>query len=218
MLSRLTVASFLLVLLWRTPVIAQDHDYLQHGEERLTADYEIKYSRAVRYVLARGWRKDVVLRIVNIPPFQPESVIGIARTSTGYQAFKVTAGKHIWSELGFGSGDSKRRQADYRSIKPLVDERGMSDPLAARVAAIWRRVLIDSRNYGKDPSIYLDSDHFSFYLAFAPRERVAAYMTGWGPHTSQLMHVAGAIASRANGAPEAYVAREIAKAEKALGM
>jgi hypothetical protein len=218
MLSRIAIASLLMVAATREPAIAQDHDYLQHGEEELIADYQIKYDRAVRHVLSRGWRNDVVVRLVDIPPFQPESVAGIARTATGYQAFEVVASKHIWSELGFGSSDPKRKKVDYRTIKRVLHERAMSDSLAARVAALWRRVLADSRNYGKDPSLYLDTDQFSFYVAFAPRERLAAYITGWGPHTLQLMHVAAAVASHANGAPDGYLGKELAKAERKLGI
>jgi hypothetical protein len=217
MLSRTVIASWVFALT-RASGVAQDHDYLQRGEEKLTAEYEIKYDRAVRHVLARGWERDVVLRIVDIPPFQPESVTGIARTASGYRAFEVTAGKHIWSELGFGSSDPKRKKVDYRTIKPVLYERTMSDSLAARVAAVWRRVLANPRNYGEDPSMYLDTDHFSFYLAFAPHEGVAAYMTGWGPHTLQLMQLAAAVASHANGAPDGYLAKELAKIEKKLGI
>jgi hypothetical protein len=218
MLGRVVIASLLIVVATRKPAVAQDHDYLQPGEEKRTADYEIKYDRAVRHVLARGWRSDVVVRMVDIPPFQAESVTGIARTASGYKAFQVEASKHIWSELGFGSSDPKRKKVDYRNIKPVLHERAMSDSLAARVAALWRRVLADSRNYGKDPSMYLDTDHFSFYSAFTPRERLAAYLIGWGPHTLQLMQVAAAVASHANGAPDGYLAKELAKVERKLGI
>ena len=218
MQNRLLIAIVLIAAASRAPAIAQDHDYLQHGEKELTADYQIKYDRAVRHVLGRAWRGDVVIRMLTIPPFEAESVTGIARTPSGYQAFEIMASKHIWSELGFGSSDPKRKTADYRSIKPVLHERVMSESLAARVAAVWRRVLADSRNYGKDPSLYLDTDQFSFYLAFAPRERVAAYITGWGPHTLQLIHVAAAVASHANGAPAGYLAKELAKAERKLGI
>jgi hypothetical protein len=214
MLSRFAIASIVLVL-FGTLSFAQNHDYLQRGEEHLTSDYQIKYDRAVRHVLARGWRKDIVLRMVNIPPFQPESVAGIARTSTGYSAFEATASKHIWAVLDF---DHKQGKGDYRSVRPLLHERVLSASLAARIAALWRRVLADPRNYGKDPAMYLDTDHFSFYLAFLPHERMTAYMTGWGPHTWEVIGVAAALASHANGAPEGDLGKAVAKSERKLGI
>ena len=217
MLSRLAITSLVLVLFVRTVAAAQDHDYLQRGEE-LTAQYEIKYDRATRGVLGRGWRKDVVVRMVNIPPFQPESVAGIARTVNGYMAFEATAAKNIWYELGFGSDHQKRKTKDYHTIKPILHERPLSEALSARIAALWRRVLSDPRNYGEDPAMYLDTDQFRFYLAFLPRERMAAYMTAWGPHTWQLIGLANALASHANGAPERDLLKAVAKAERKLGI
>jgi hypothetical protein len=135
MLSRPAIAGALLVLLVRAAVNASDQDYMQRGEEKLTADYQIKYDRAVRCVLSRAWRKDVVVRIVDIPPFQAEWAAGIARTSSGYQAFEVTASKHIWGELGFGSDDPKRKKRDYHSIRPILHDRPMSDALSRRFGA-----------------------------------------------------------------------------------
>src|SRR5712671_449351 len=100
MLSLPAIATILLVLLARGAAHASDRDYMQHGEEKLTADYQIKYDRAIRHVLSRAWRKDVVVCVVDIPSFQPEWGVGIARTLGSYEAFEVTASKHIWTELG----------------------------------------------------------------------------------------------------------------------
>ena len=189
MLNRLAIATVLLMSFARAQSLAADRDYLQRGEEDLTADYQIKYDRAVRHVLARGWRKDVVVRMVNIPPFRPESVVGIARTSTGYKTFEVTASKHIWSELGFGSSDPKRRKADYRSINPILHERSISEALSARIAALWRRVLTDSRNYGKDTSIFLgygsvhlSRQFFTSRATYSLRDRLGTAQLGAHPH------------------------------------
>ena len=169
-------------------------------------------------MLARGWRKDVVVRMVDIPSFQPEWVAGIARTSSGYKAFEVTASKQIWGELGFGSGDPKRKQRDYHSIRPVLHERPVSDALSARIAALWRRVLADPRNYGKDAGIYLDSDQFTYHLSFLPRERLTAYVVGWGPRTEQLINVAFALANYAEGAREGELITAIRKVERKLGI
>jgi hypothetical protein len=218
MLSRPAIASVLLVLLVRAAVHASERDYMQRGEERLTADYQIKYDRAVRYVLSRAWRKDVVVRMVDIPPFQAEWAVGIARTSSGYQAFEVIASKHIWAELGLGMAAVERKKTDYHTIRPILHERPISDALSARIAVLWRRVLADPRNYGKDPGLYLDTDQFTYHVSFLPRERLTAYVVGWGPRTEQLMNVASALANYAEGAREGELIKAIRKAERKLGI
>jgi hypothetical protein len=214
MLSHLMIASVALLPLVETEVKAGQRDYLQRGEEKLTDQIEIKYDRAVRDVLSRGWRTDVVLRMVDIPPFQPECVAGITRSRDHYHAFEVTASKHIWGVLGFGGG----KKGDYHSIHPIIHERTISPFLAARIAALWRRVLKDSRNYGKDTAMYLDTDQFTYHLSFLPRERLTAYMTGWGQRTEQLINVAGALADYANGASEKQLVQAVQKAERNLGI
>jgi len=218
MLSRIAIAVAVLLIVARSSANAAERDYLQRGEEDLTADYQIKYDRAARYVLARGWRKDVVVRMVDIPPFQPEWITGIARTSSGYKAFEVTASKHIWSELGFGSDDPKRKKRDYRTIPPILHERPIFDALSARIAALWRRVLADPQNYGSDTDIHLYTDQFTHHVSFLPRERLTAHAVGWGPHTEQLMQVAFAIANHAEGAPDRELVKAVKKAEGKLGI
>jgi hypothetical protein len=214
MLSRVVIASVALLPLVETEVKAGQRDYLQPGEERLTDQVEIKYDRAVRDVLSRAWRTDVVLRMVDIPPFQPEWVAGITRSGDHYHAFEVTASKHIWSVLGFGGG----KKGDYYSIHPIIHERAISPSLAARIAALWRRVLKDSRNYGTDRAMYLDTDQFTYYLSFMTRERLTANTTGWGPKTEQLNNVAFALANHAEGAPEGDLGKAVTKAERKLGI
>ena len=214
MLSLLVIASVAPLPFVETEVKAGQRDYLQRGEEKLNDRVEIKYDRVVRDVLSRAWRTDVVLRMVDIPPFQPEWLAGITRSGDHYHAFEVTASKHIWSVLGLGGG----KKGDYRSIHPIIHERVISPSLAARIAALWRRVLKDSRNYGTDTAMYLDTDQFTYYLSFMPRERLTANTTGWGPKTEQLNNVAFALANHAEGAPEGDLARAVTKAERKLGI
>jgi len=213
MLGRLLIAVALLLFV-KTQTKAGEKDHLQRGEEKLNDKIEIKYDRAVRDVLSRAWRTDVVLRMVDIPPFQPEWVTGITRSGDHYHAFEVTASKHIWSVLGFGGG----KKGDYHSVRPIVHDRPISASLAARIAALWRRVLKDSRNYGTDTAMYLDTDQFTYYLSFMPRERLTAYTTGWGPKTEQLNNVAFALANHGEGAPEGELVQAVTKAEWKLGI
>jgi hypothetical protein len=215
MLSRIAIASVLpLLLIVKPEAKGGERDYLQRGEAKPIDDYEIKYDRAVRDLLSRAWQTDVVLRMVDIPAFQPEWVTGIVHRADHYDAFEVTASKHIWSVLGFGGG----KKGDYHTVRPVIHERRISTSVAARIAALWRRVLQDSRNYGKDRAIYLDTDQFTYYLSFMPRERLTANTTGWGPKTEQLNNVAFALANHAEGAPEGELVKAVTKAERKLGI
>ena len=213
MLDRLLIAVALFLFL-KTQTKGGEKDFLQRGEEKLNDKIEIKYDRAIRDVLSRAWRTDVVLRMADIPPFQPEWVAGIARSGDRYDAFEVTASKHIWSVLGFGEG----KERDYHSVRPIVHERPVSASLAARIAAPWRRVLKDSRKYGTDTAMSLDTDQFTYHLSFLPRERLTANTTGWGPKTDQLNNVAFALANHAEGAPEGELVKAFTKAERKLGI
>jgi hypothetical protein len=217
MLSRIAIANAVLLAFAHSPASAADHDHLQRGEEKLTADYQIKHDRAIRNVLSRGWRRDVVVRMLDIPPFEPETVVGIARSANGYMAFEVAAPQNLWYALALGSDDPKRKR-DYRSIKPGLHERPLSQALSARIAALWRRVLADPRNYWKDPALYMDTNQFTYHLSFLPNEHLTAYVDGWGPRSEELIWVGRAIANHANGAPEKDLVKAVKKAETKLGI
>jgi hypothetical protein len=218
MLSRLAIGTAALLVLLGSPANAAERDYLQRGEEKLTAEYEIKYDRAVRHILGRGWQKDVVLRMLPVPAFQPEFVAGIARTARGYTAFEATVADNIWYQLGFGSEEWKHKYSNYRHIKPILHERRLPDALALRIAALWRHVLADPRNYGRDESVYVDTVQFRYYLAFAAHERLNAHMVAWGPHTERLVEVGSALAGYACGGRERELVKALTEAERRLGI
>jgi hypothetical protein len=220
MLSSCVSAGVLLFALGAA-AIAQDEDVLRRGERERTLPYQIEYDRAVRHVLSRAWRPDVVLRIVDIPPFEREWAVGLSRSSTGYSAFVtiVSPPDSIWYTLGFGAAKRNPDRSAYRRLKPILIEKPIPQKTAARVAALWRHVLTNQRNYRRDRALYLDSDVFAYYLAFAPRERVTAWMPGWGPQTLQLIEVARAVSAYAEGIDsERKLIQVIAKAEREVGI
>jgi len=218
MLSRLVIAPLFLILVAAPRLFAAERDYLQRGERELQGREDVAYDAAVRDVLSRGWRSDVVLRMLDLPPFQPEWVAGIARARDGYRAFSVEASKQVWGALGFGSSDPKQKKGDYHSVHPVLHERPISPSVAARIAALWRRVLADQRNYGKDPNLYLDTDQLSFYLSFQPTERLTAHTVGLGPKLTHLWHVSALLANYAEGMSERELIKEVAKRERTLGI
>ncbi len=102
-------------------------------------------------------------------------------------------------QLGLAPDTPKRKQKAYQSVKPVLHERPLSEALAARIAALWRRVLTDPRNYWKDPALYMDTNQFTYHLSFLPHERLTAWVSGWGPHSEELIWVARAIANHRKG-------------------
>src|SRR4051812_29810480 len=98
---------------------AGDKDHLRRGEPELKYDYDVKYNRAVRRILSRGWKSDVVLRTVALPPFNPEAVLGLLRSKRQYSAFVIRPSAQIWETAsGFGAS---QRDLDKRlsSIRPV---------------------------------------------------------------------------------------------------
>jgi hypothetical protein len=128
---RCLCTSIVFVLLALPDAKAAEKDYLQRGEEKLTADYQIKYDRAIRHVLSRGWRRDVILRMVDLPPFQPEWVVGIAHTADGYHAFEAEASQQIWNVMGLGADHPKKHTGDFYSVRPILHKRAIARALGS---------------------------------------------------------------------------------------
>jgi hypothetical protein len=216
MLKRLVIALYLAASI--APALAGERDHLRKGEEKLTEKWDVDYNRAVSTILGRGWQRDVVVRALDLTAGPPEWASGIARTSAGYRAFEVIASAQIWGELSDTSSGQRTIKRDYSRVRPVLHERSLSDALSARIAALWRRVLADRRNYEEETKIYVDTDVFTFDLMFASRERFTAHTTGWGPRTEQLIIVARTLASYAKGAPESELVKAVSRAERKAGI
>ncbi len=220
MLSHATIVAVTALLASQCTTIAQPkRDYLVRGETKPTTPSEVKYDRALHKVLERAWRKDVVLRMLDLAPFGPEWAGGLARGPAGYHAFAIGAATNLREYLAHGSAERWAKTGDRRTLRQPLYERRIAGSVAGRIAALWRRVLTDSRHYGKDPAIYLDTDQFVFYLAFFPTERLTARMTSWGPSVGQLTDVMDALVVYADGTiSEAKLVDAISKAERTLGI
>jgi hypothetical protein len=216
MLSRLAIALSLAVAI--APAQAGERDYLRKGDRKLTQQWHIDFNRAVRTVLARGWRQDVVLRTFDLTAGSPEWVSGIARTGAGYRAFEVAASTELWAKLSDTSTGQMVIKHDYSGIRGLLHERPLSEALSVRIAALWRRMLTDPRNYGEEKRIYTDADVFAFDLRFARRERLIAHTSAWGPRTEQLVLITRALARYAKGAPESELTKAVSTAERKFGI
>jgi hypothetical protein len=196
---------------------AVERDYLQRGEEKPTDRVDSAYDTWIRRILARGWQKDVVLRTADRPAFYPEGVTGILRTSGGYAAFRVEPSMQVWEALGYGSTDPHHPKDQIKTVRPVFRQRPLKESVAARIAAMWRHILGDPHNYGKDPNMYLDTSTFTYYVAFAPGERITAHIVGWGPKTEQMILVTNALGDYAfEKKSEKNLLNVLSKAEKKL--
>jgi hypothetical protein len=200
------------------PLVGGDKDHLQRGEAKLKYDFEIKYDRAVRRLLARGWNQDVVLRTVALNPFDPENVLGIVRSGEQYRAFVLKPSMQIWEATGLGDPEPHPKNR-IANVRPIYHSRLIGDSLAVRVAMMWRKVLNDRRNYSKDANVYTDTSQTIFYIAFAPNEHVTANMMGWGPKTKNLILVSQGLMDYAAGKKsEAELLLLVEEAERKLGI
>src|SRR5207237_3700548 len=195
MLRRIFPPAAILLLLCFTSAQSVEKDHLARGERDSHETWEDSYFRSIHYVLARAWRKDVVLRMLDIPPFQPEWASGISRSPQAYRAFSLTASNHIWSVM---LGDAKGiKKGDYHKVRVRLHEKDLPEDLSTRITVLWHRFLTEPKNFRKDPGLYLDTDQFSFYIGFLPRENISAHMTGWGEKGFQLINVAAFVGAYA---------------------
>src|SRR5205807_7574448 len=74
------------------------NDYLRKGWYNIPdpGDYSIRYKKNVERILERGFRRDVVVRTVHLPPFNPEWIVGVVQSNNGYRAFRLDASYFIW--------------------------------------------------------------------------------------------------------------------------
>ena len=127
-----------------------------------------RYDQEVKRILHRAWERDVIVRAVHLPPFDPEWIVGIIRSPSGYRAFRIDASYFVWQALL----DEKEK---LPTIHGIYRERPLDESSALQIAALWRAVLRKPENYGKDPSIYTDTSTFHFFVGALPHEHLA----GW---------------------------------------
>ena len=147
---------------------ANAKDYITRGDALLDQSLPSfrRYDKEVKRILHRAWERDVILRAVHLPPFDPEWVVGIIRSPSGYRAFRLNASYFIWQALN----DEKEK---LPGIHGIYRERPLDEASALQIAALWRAVLGAPQNYGKDPTIYGDSSTFHFFVGVLPHEHLA---------------------------------------------
>ena len=215
MLKPVVVVALSLIALVAPWTASSARDYLKKGEQQSDEpeQWEINYDRAVRHCLWRGWQKDVVVRTVHLPPFDPEWIGGVVHSPNGYRAFHLEASRQIW-----GATHEKQNAPKVRAI---YKEKQIPESTARRIAAIWRTVLSDRRNYGKDPGLYLDTSHLIFFVEFLPGQHLSANtaLPDRNTNARELWNVTVALLDYADGKTRlGALERAVNKSEKKIGL
>jgi hypothetical protein len=76
---------------------AHGKDYITRGDALFDQSLPSfrRYDKEVKHILHRAWKRDVVVRAVHLPPFDPEWIVGIIRSPSGYRAFRLDASYFI---------------------------------------------------------------------------------------------------------------------------
>jgi hypothetical protein len=199
-----------LLLSWAGPLAARD--YFARGWWEHVYDYEVQYQKNVQRILERGFRRDVLIRTIHLPPFDPEWIVGIVRASNGYRAFRLQASSFIW-----GAQQSKDKQK-LEAIRGIYRDRPITAATALRVAALWQHVLADSRNYLKkdlERVIVLDASQFIFTV-----DHITANTVAWdrGTKAWELVRVSNDIYDFVDGKDsQAELNSSIHDAERKIG-
>ena len=191
-------------------------DYITRGDTLFDQSLPVfkRYDKEVKRILHRAWERDVVVRAVHLPPFDPEWIVGIIRSPSGYRAFRIDASYFIWQALL----DEKEK---LPGIHGIYRERPLAEASALRIAALWRAVLGAPQNYGKDPTIYGDSSSFHFFVGASQREHLAgwtAYMFVDHSGATEICLIAHRLyefAAHKSGS-EAKLQKQIQRAERQL--
>ena len=186
------------------------NDYLKRGWWEKPLDFDVRYRKNVERILERGFRKDVVLRMVHLPPFDPEWIVGVVESNDGYRAFRLDASYFIWQA-------QEDEKAKLPTIHGIYKDKPIPSATALRLAALWQRFLTDRRNYGKkERVIYGDSSHFIFSV-----DRVTANTMAWdkGTKAADIVQVGDDIYDFVAGKKsEAALEKSLEKAERKVGL
>ena len=192
------------------------NDYLKRGwwEKRhwwdTLPDFDVRYQKNIQRILERAFRRDVVLRTIHLPPFDPEWIVGVIQSSTGYRAFRLDASYFIWQAQEDEKDKLPQIHGNYRD-KPLATA------TALRLVALWRRFLSDHKNYGTEKNVmYGDSSHFIFSV-----DHITANTMAWekGTKAAEVIQVSDDLYEFvADIKDAAAVEHSLQKAERKLGL
>lgn len=138
-----------------TNVSAQDHLIPDIPYIIGVNDYSIK----LKDIFKKGFTENVLLRVLVLPSFSPEYMVGIRKTDISYEVFLIETCYIIWgykehNELNickdFSNGDASNIRKSRKEI---------TKQLSLRLVDVWKESLLNVKHMKKPPLI-LDGTHF----------------------------------------------------------
>jgi hypothetical protein len=143
------------------------------------AGVDDRYDRQVLSLFIKGYEQDVIFRMICIPSFTPEWLVGIRKTEGKYTAFILRPEKHIWREFISRESSNDAEIGKHLSQIPVNEKSEAIDAETAELLSdVWSAMLLSvrhprERNCGHDGTIY----HFSMEIP----KRGTAGGTIWEP-------------------------------------
>lgn len=103
-----------------------------------------EYSSKLKSVFTEGYAKNVVLRVLVLPSFTNEHLIGIRKVKNNYETFIIEPSSSV---------------ADDAKIKTIILKKEISNELSSRFIDAWEFALLNVRHV-KKPPLVLDGTYY----------------------------------------------------------
>jgi len=143
--------SFLTLFLVSGFTSAQDHLYPEdsvYGAGIHSLDYHLYVKKA----FSAAYFKDVILRVIEIPSFSPESALFIKKINDSYKVLYIEAETHYWS--------SNREELKSNPITKCVIS--IDNSIVVKIEKIWLSELLKTRYPIKNDFGLLDGTSYHF--------------------------------------------------------
>jgi len=182
--------------------------YFLPDESLLTSNIELtrfEYESMLRIFFSRGYDDDVILRMVCLPSFQREWLVGMysritrIKKNKEYLVFLLRPDKQIWSTVA-----DKNKKEDFYKIKLELDESAIDKDSAEMLIALWNEMLSKSKYPQIPRRMGFDGASYHFSSDIEGRGRIAGWT--WSPDkdtdTGRLAEIGKLLADYAKGEPD----------------
>lgn len=192
------------------PALAADHLYPEpsiFGGDAFGVDYDQQIAATLKDAMER----EVILRMIFVPSFVPESAVGIRKRGGQFEIFSLHPAEQIWNYAGRHAGKVKigpdgkidgsealdLGRDDPKRMSVRACSVGVSPALEGTLASAWERSLRlvrsdGERDFGADGAVY----HFAMRKNPADKRYMPEFLAGqiWsgpmGPRTRALIDIA----------------------------
>jgi len=134
--------------------LAQDHLY---PEDSLYGSgiSSIEYHQYITKAFSSAFLRDVILKVVTIPSFHPESVLYLKKSEESYYVIYVEAETHYWGV----------NMQVYQPNPIIKCNTILPKPTAIDIEKVWASELLNTR-YSKSSTLGLDGTSYHFSTSF----------------------------------------------------